>query len=234
VAEDIGLQDLVVSLSASLVAARRYLDGASADLRDLYRTEGALGGLPKPRFKLDRVTFEVPYVVSKVDVKTPAQKAVPVGRDISLTERELASLRRGASPSALEQLDTVLGAYAETKKVLRSVASGATDGIRRPTTAPGAHATFSSAELLELRTGASQSAQKKLDALVEDYGAARDTLALTSDARVLGQAPDLRLRVDVQAIQEAVESSRHRVVLSFTAEDVETVEAAGRSIEIVE
>lgn len=231
-AEEIGLQDLVVSLSASLVAARRYLDGASADLRDLYRTEGALGGLPKPRFKLDRVTFEVPYVVSSVDMKLPERKTVPVGRDINLTERELASLKRGASSSALESLDTVLGAYAETKKVLRSVASSGTDSIRRPVST--ANATLSSAELLELRTGASQSAIKKLDSLIEDYGIARDTLSFASDARVLQQAPDLRLRVDVQAIQEAVESSRHRVVLSFTAEDVETVEAGGRSIEIVE
>jgi hypothetical protein len=231
VADEIGLQDLVVSLSASLVAARRYLDGATADLRDQYRVDGALGGLPKPRFKLESVTFEVPYVVSNVGTKEPEDRPpIPVGRDVSFTERELASLRRGASSSALEALDTILGAYGETKKTLRTVAS--TGGSKRPVAVP--QVTLSKSQLGELQHGASQSAVRKLDSLIADYGAARDTISLASDSRVLQSAPDLRLRVDVQAIQDAVESSRHKIVLSFRSEDVETIEAGGQSIEIAD
>jgi hypothetical protein len=217
--EPIDLDQLVVSLAAAMVNARRYLDQATLNMQDVYEASSTLAAMPRPRFNLDSVEFEVPYVVDDIQaqkVKTPSMR---VQADVSVSERELNSLRRGIDGETQDRLTRLLADYRTVKAGLRMSAAdtGRTPVKLRPAVElEGRH-------LQDLKTGASKTAVRKLDRLLEDYHAARTSLVRMREVITGGGVPRVRVRVDAASVQEAPEHAQHRVRLLFRSDTQEPV-----------
>ena len=234
-AEPIDLDKLSVALAASIVSAQRYLHQANQDLQELYDGTESLSGLPRPRFSLGEVSFEVPYVVDSI--QTPAEVIPPdvrLTKDVSLSESEMASLKRGATPEAAEQLTTLLSDYAQVKASLRSATSDTQTPMKNlkisvPQRLAPAVILVDSVKV-ELQAGASKSAVGKFQQLLEDYDAARTSLVRIKEVVSGGGLPRLSVRVDAEAVEKAAASNLHRLTLRIRSDDQSVVKVQGQNI----
>lgn len=232
--EPIDLDKLSVALAASMVSAHRYLIQANQDLQDLYKGNDTLAGLTIPRFTLGDVAFDVPYVVDSIqspELVMPPE--VRITKDVTLTEAELSSLKRGASTDAQEHLQTLLADYTEVKKSLRTSSEGIRTAAARTLTTPIRLAPaiqMQEVTLAQLNTGASKAASIKLSNLLEDYEAARTSLVRIKEILAGGALPRLTVRIDAETMEKAPSSTIHRMTLKFGAQDQEDIKVQGQTL----
>ncbi|MBK9575508.1 MAG: hypothetical protein IPK50_20265 [Fibrobacterota bacterium] len=232
-ADPIDLDKLSVSLAASMISAQRYLLQANQELDDLHQDSTLLSEMPRSRFTLGSVSFEVPYVVDSIvapDPPTPAE--VRVTKDVELTASDLASLRRGASETSLQQFDALVSDYAQVKAGLRQAVqtreaakSSAPTSLKRlaPTVEIGKEAGT------ELANGANKVAVTKLARLLEDYQSARTSYQRIKETLAGGSLPRLAVRIDPESIAGAT-GSVHRMNLQFNSEDQPSIRANGQNL----
>lgn len=232
--EPIDLDKLSIALAASMVSAHRYLIQANQDLQDLYKGSDTLAGLPIPRFTLGDVAFDVPYVVDSV--QSPALVIPPevrVTKDVTLTEAELNSLKRGTSAEAQEHLQTLLADYVEVKKSLLASSEGLRATELRTLSTPirlAPAVQMPEETLAQLNVGASKTASIKLSNLLEDYEAARTSLVRIKEVLAGGSLPKLTVRIDAETMEKAAASTVHRMTLKFGAQDQEDIKVQGQNL----
>ncbi|WP_116452904.1 hypothetical protein [Blastococcus litoris] len=157
--------DAVSALASSLVAARRALDAATAELSAAYAADERLRSLPVPAFALAEAHFDVPYVVDSVEEVGPPRLELPRRPVVAIGEREMASLLRGVGADVGARLQQLVDQHAR----LRDLYDRARDDPEsmRDERVPEP-VRLSRADLAALRASASGPAREQLTAVVRD------------------------------------------------------------------
>ncbi|HNY31217.1 MAG TPA: hypothetical protein PKO15_10055 [Fibrobacteria bacterium] len=232
-ADPIDLDKLSVSLAASMISAQRYLLQANQELDDLHQDSTLLADMPRSRFSLGSVTFDVPYVVENIVVPDPPSPAeVRVTKDVELTASDLASLRRGTSEASLQQFDALVADYAQVKAGLRQAVQSR-DTLKSSTIAAPkrlAPAVEIGKDVgTELATGANKVAVTKLARLLEDYQSARTSYQRIKETLAGGSLPRLAVRIDPDSIAGSA-TGVHRMKLQFNSDDQPSIKANGQNL----
>ena len=160
--------EAVSALASSLVAARRALDAATAELADLYAGDERLRSLPVPAFSLAEATFDVPYVVDSVEEPPPPRIELPRRPVFRIGEREMASLTRGVTEDVRQRLQRLIDQYERMSELYGRAMQDPAVLRGEPIPVPER---LSRADLEALRATASTAAREQFDAVLHDVGA---------------------------------------------------------------
>lgn len=223
--------DAVSAIAASLVSARRTLDAATASLGQLYGADRNLRSLPVPSYTLAEATFDVPFVVEEVLAEGPLQLDLPRRPVVRVGQTEAASLLRGVDDQAQQRLNVLLDEYAvitdlysRARKDPSVLESEPIPVLPRP----------GQSEMVMLKTGASRTAQEKLDRVLADFQEVRASLSGAAQTVQTSATPRLMVRLDAAALADASPERVHRVQLTFRDQATTTVDVDDASITLTE
>ena len=217
--------EAVSALASSLVAARRALDAATAELAEIYAADERLRSLPVPAFGLAEATFDVPYVVDSVVEKAPPRLELPRRPVFRIGERELITLTRGVPEDVRSRLQRLVEQYDRmTELYARAVDEpGVLTGERIPVPER-----LTRADLEALRRGASGPAREQLDGLVKDVAGLHK--ALQTDAEQAKPTQRVFIRLDAESLSGVPPERIQRATLTFRDVQQSTVDVGGEPV----
>lgn len=222
--ESVTLQQLLTGLAQALTATRTYLerDAAAQDV-------SGIGASPMAHFAMGEVAFEVPFVVEGFAEREPDLPELPRLRVPTLTERERLSLERGAGEEAARVLQDLLedaGHLNERLEIVRQEPASA------PFVSVSTPVQVQPDNLQALRTGASQSAVRKLEQVLEVYDAQRRALADLRATVTASPTRDVTVRLDPSSFKEAPSAAQHKMTVTFVRDETRRVVVDGQSLTI--
>ncbi|MGY1804062.1 hypothetical protein ACI78T_12375 [Blastococcus sp. SYSU D00922] len=217
--------DAVSALASSLVAARRALDAATAELSAAYAADERLRSLPVPAFSLAEARFDVPYVVDSVEEVGPPRLELPRRPVVAIGEREMASLLRGAPADVGARLEQFVEQHAR----LRDLYDRARDDPESLRDEPVPELVrLSRADLAALRASASGPAREQLTAVIRD---AQELHKLLQDAAQKSR-PTQRvfIRLDADSLSGVPPEQIQRASLTFRDVPKAMVDVGGEPV----
>lgn len=217
--------DAVSALASSLVAARRALDAATADLTAAYAADERLRSLPVPAFALAEARFDVPYVVDSVEEVGPPRLEL-VRRPVkSIGDREMASLLRGVP----EDVAVRLQQFVELHARLRDLYDRARDDpdLLRDEPLPELRR-LSRSDLAALRASASAPAREQLTAVLRDAQELHE--ALRDAAQRSRPTQRVFIRLDADSLSGIPPEQIQRASLTFRDVPTAMVDAGGEPV----
>ena len=224
--EESDLGAVLTALSASLVAANEFLRSTTGSLRDAAASDPGGRTVPVPTFAIADASFEVAFIVTRVEERPPEPPVLPLRRNVTIGDREMASLLRGASEETRVALLDLLEGYELVKQLYVRVRED--PNLAGDLVIP-ARIELSDEALDELRSNASQSARSVLDRLLDDYEASRGDLVETK--RIIQAGPQRRVlvRIDPDAVREAGAAVQH-ARLTFRLGQQELIDVDGEVV----
>jgi hypothetical protein len=220
--------EAVSAIASSLVAARRALDAATADLVEDYRTDERLRGLPVPAFALAEATFEVPYVVEEVVVGQPPDRPpLPPREVIRLGDREVASLIKGVAEDVRERFEQMIARYEKLAEFYQAAAADPAILDREPVPELPA---LTPKDLEALKTNATATAGRRLDLLLRDAAERHALLRKAAAGEIPPGEPVVLIRMDRAALADVPADRLQRATLTFRDQPAGTVEVEGRPV----
>lgn len=217
--------DAVAALANSLVAARRALDAATADLSSVYAADERLRSLPVPAFSLAEARFDVPYVVDSVVEVGPPPLELPRRPVVAIGERELASLLRGAPEDVGARLRLLVHQH-ERMRDLYDRAREEPEVLREEEVPDVVRLTR--ADVAALTASASSAAREQLLALMKD---AQELQKVLRDAAEKARPRQrLFIRLDAEALSGVPPEQIQRAALTFRDVQKATVDAGGEPV----
>lgn len=217
--------DAVSALASSLVAARRALDAATAELTAAYAADERLRSLPVPAFSLAEAHFDVPYVVDSVEEVGPPRLELPRRPVVAIGEREMASLLRGVPADVGARLQQLVEQHAK----LRDLYDRARDDPEsmRDERVPEPMR-LSRSDLAALRASASGPAREQLTAVIRD---AQELQKLLQDAAQKSR-PTQRvfIRLDADSLSGVPPEQIQRASLTFRDVPKAMVDVGGEPV----
>jgi hypothetical protein len=217
--------EAVSALANSLVAARRALDAATADLSAVYEADERLRSLPVPAFSLAEVRFDVPYVVDSVEEVRPPRLDLVRRPVVVIGEREMASLLRGAPEDVGARLQRLVEEHGRMRDLYDRVRDD--PEVFREEPIPELER-LSRADLAALTRAASAPAREQLLALIRD---AQDLhKALQTAAEKSRPRQRLFIRLDADSLSGVPPEQLQRAALTFRDLPKATVDAGGEPV----
>lgn len=215
----------VSALASSLVAARRALDAATAELAEVYAADERLRSLPVPAFALAEATFDVPYVVDSVVQGEPPRLDLPRRPVFRIGEREMATLTRGVPEDVRTRLQRLVDQYERMSDLYgRAVQEpGVLVGERIPVPER-----LTRADLEALRRGASGPAREQLEALLKDVSGLHKALRTAGEQAKPTQRVFIRL--DAESLSGVPPERIQRATLTFRDIQQSTVDVGGEPV----
>jgi hypothetical protein len=217
--------DAVSALAKSLVAARRALDAATAELTVVYATDERLRSLPVPAFSLAEATFDLPYVVDSVVEFGPPQLELPRRPVITIGDRELASLLKGAPEDVGARLTQLIGQHQR----MRDLYDRARDDpeVLRDEEIPDV-IRLSRADIVALTKSATAAAREQLIALIKD---AQELQAVLREAAEKARPrQQVFIRLDADSLSGVPPEQIQRAALTFREVHKATVDVGGGTV----
>jgi hypothetical protein len=217
--------DAVSALAKSLVAARRALDAATAELTAVYAADERLRSLPVPAFSLAEATFDLPYVVDSVVEFGPPQLELPRRPVVTIGDRELASLLRGAP----EDVGARLMQLVEQHQRMRDLYDRARDDpeVLRDEEIPDV-VRLTRADIVALTTSASSAARDQLIALIRDSQELQKVIREAAEKARPRQRVFIRL--DADSLSGVPPEQIQRAALTFRDVQKATVDVGGEPV----
>jgi hypothetical protein len=217
--------DAVSALASSLVAARRALDAATAELSAAYAADERLRSLPVPAFALAEARFDVPYVVDSVEEVGPPRLELPRRPQVSIGERELAALLRGVPADVGARLQQVVDQHARLRDLYERARDDPGSMRDEPVPEP---VRLSRADLAALRASASGPAREQLTAVLRD---AQELQKLLQDAAQKSR-PTQRvfIRLDADSLSGVPAEQIQRASLTFRDVPKAMVDVGGEPV----
>jgi hypothetical protein len=224
--EESELGAVFAALSASLVAANEFLRSTTESLRDAAASDPGGRTAPVSTFAIADASFEVAFTVVRVEERPPEPPVLPLRRNVSISEREMASLLRGVSEETRVALADLIEGYELVKQLYARVRE---EPNRAGSMVIPARIELSDEALDELRSNASQPARSVLDRLLNDYEASRGDLVETK--RIIQAGPQRRVlvRIDPEAVREAGAAVQH-ARLTFRIGQQELIDIDGAEV----
>lgn len=217
--------EAVAALATSLVAARRALDAATAELSESYGADERFRSLPVPAFALAEVTFDLPYVVDSVEETVPPRLDLPRRPVFRIGEREMASLMRGVPEDVRQRLQRLVDQYERMSDLYGRAVQDPAVLRGEPIPVPE-HLTR--ADLAALRATASTTAREQLDALVKDVSSLQK--ALQTAVQRVKPAPRVFIRLDADSLAKVPVERIQRAKLIFRDVQQSSVDVDGEPI----
>ena len=217
--------EAVAALATSLVAARRALDAATAELSEDYAADERLRSLPVPAFALAEVTFDVPYIVDSVEETVPPRLDLPRRPVFRIGEREMASLMRGVPEDVRQRLQRLVDQYERMSDLYGRAVQDPAVLRGEPIPVPER---LTRADLAALRATASTTAREQLDALVKDVSSLQK--ALQTAVQRVKPAPRVFIRLDAESLAKVPAERLQRAKLTFRDVQQSSVDVDGEPI----
>jgi hypothetical protein len=217
--------EAVSALASSLVAARRALDAATADLADVYAGDERLRSLPVPAFSLAEATFDVPFVVDSVEEPPPPRLELPRRPVFRIGDREMASLTRGVAEDVRQRLQRLIDQYERMSDLYARATQD--PAVLRGEQIP-APERLPRADLEALRASASTAAREQLDAVLTDVAALQKVLQ--SAAQRAKPVPRLFIRLDADSLSKVPVERIQRARLTFRDVQQSSVDVDGEPV----
>jgi hypothetical protein len=217
--------DAVSALAASLVAARRALDAATAELTAAYAADERLRSLPVPAFALAEAHFDVPYVVDSVEEMHPPDLDLDRRPGVGIGEREMATLLRGVAQDVGARLQRFVARHARLQEFYERVREDP-DLLRDDR--PPVLEPLSRADLVVLRSAGTPAARDQLMAVVRD---AQELQKVLAEAAQRGK-PTQRvfIRLDADSLSGVPAEQIQRASLTFRDVPTSTVDVGGEPV----
>ena len=217
--------EAVSALATSLVAARRALDAATAELSDAYAADERLRSLPVPAFALSEASFDVPYVVDSVEETVPPPLDLPRRPVFRIGEREMTSLTRGVAEDVRQRLQRLVDQY---ERMSDLYARALTDpAVLRGERVP-APERLPRADVEALRATASTAARDQFDALLKDVGSLQT--ALQAAARRAKPVSRVFIRLDADSLAKVPPERIQHAKLTFRDIQQSSVDVDGAPV----
>ena len=217
--------EAVSALGVSLVAARRALDAATAELADLYAGDERLRSLPVPAFSLTEATFDVPYIVDSVDEPAPPRLELPRRPVFRIGEREMASLTRGVPEDVRQRLQRLIDQYERMSDLYGRAAQDPAVLRGEPIPTPER---LPRADLEALRATASTTAREQLDAVLKDVASLHK--ALQTAAQRAKPVARVFIRLDAESLAKVPVERIQRARLTFRDVQQSSVDVDGAPV----
>lgn len=217
--------DAVSALASSLVAARRALDAATAELGDVYAGDERLRSLPVPAFSLAEATFDVPFVVDSVEEPPPPRLELPRRPVFRIGDREMASLTRGVGEDVRQRLARLIDQYERMSDLYARAAQD--PAVLRGERVPVPDR-FPRADLEALRATASAAAREQLDAVLTDFSALQKVLQTA--AQQAKPVPRVFIRLDADSLSKVPVERIQRAKLTFRDVQQNSVDVDGEPV----
>lgn len=227
--QPVPIDSVMQALASGVVSTRQYLQRTNEALAVAYSEHALLADQARPSFVIDQVTFDVPYVVDGVLQLQPEQPTLAKRRGLVLTDREVASLVRGAGQDAAGMLKDLLAAHAEHQALYTQLSQS-----RDPLTVAAdlqlpQPVDVAPAALAKLRVGASRSAVDKLDRALAELAEMRAEITAVKQAAAAGPVTQVLVRLDPEAIAGAG-GAVHRVQFSLRVDEAYPVQAGDTTV----